>query len=206
MHTNIYKGPDKGFQTLFLPYSVGVGVCSFWAGSRRMDLMLPGSPYEPLSADHLHKPGSHQQTHCSLSDSQMHKLFHFRQSFFYQTSFEHKHWPKVTFSPRNWGRIGQGEVSKSLKQNQCRLREVIFNCCLKFFSQRLLRQNCPLIALCAFYFFPCKNRIVKNVDTESSKMLTQNRPKCWHRIVKNVDTESSEMLTQNRQKKLTQTS
>ena len=105
-----------------LSIEVGRIILTSCPGSGRMNLMLPGSPYEPLSADHLHKPGSHQQTHCSLSDSQMHKLFHFRQSFFYQTSFEHKHWPKVTFSPQNWGRIGQGEVSKSLKQNQCRLR------------------------------------------------------------------------------------
>ena len=36
-----------------------------------MDWMLPGSPYVPQSADHPHKPGSHQQTHCLLSDFQM---------------------------------------------------------------------------------------------------------------------------------------
>ena len=34
------------------------------------------------------------------------------------------------------------------------------------------------------------DRIFRNVYTESSKMLTQNRQKFWHRIVKNVDTES----------------
>ena len=33
----------------------------------------------------------------------------------------------------------------------------------------------------------CWCRIVRNVDTESSKMLMQNRQKCWCRIVKNVD-------------------
>ena len=44
---------------------------SILARSGKMHLIQPGSPCEPLYADHPHKPGSHQQTHCVLYGSQI---------------------------------------------------------------------------------------------------------------------------------------
>ena len=75
------------FQIWFLPCkSIGVDASSILARSGKMHLIQPGSPCEPLYADHPHRPGSRRQTHCVLYGSKCcinfsWNSFHLRHSF-----------------------------------------------------------------------------------------------------------------------------